>query len=396
MPRLNRPQRPAHILISNIPEHGHINPTLAIVTELVRRGHRVSYPVTEEFAPRVAKAGAIPLIYRSTLPSTISRDEWPADVAEGLALFLEEAMAVVPGQLAAFEEDRPDLVVYDITAHGARVLAHHWNVASVQLCPSHAIPHQVQREFDGLYSYNQDWIAYRARFRNFLDAHGISLSVGEYLSSPERCVVMIPREFQLKPEILSDRYVFVGPCLREGDSQGSWVSPAVDRQVLYISLGSCYANRPQFYRECIDAFAGLEPWHVVLSVGHRVDPAVLGELPPHMEVHRSVPQLEVLARASAFVTHGGMGSVLEALSYGVPMVAVPQAVDQPANARQIAKLGLGAWLSPRKATAAALREAVLSVSSAPEVADRLKEMQRAIQDAGGAMAAADVIEEYLS
>ncbi len=389
----NRLQHPAHIALFNIPEHGHINPTLAIVAELVRRGHRVSYPTTEEFAPRVAEAGATPLLYRSTLPSASSKDEWPTDLAQGLALFLDEAMAVVPGQLAAFEEDRPDLVLYDIAAHGARVLAQHWNVPSLQLSPTHAIPLEMQREFDGLYAYNQDRIAYRARFRKFLDTHGISLSVDEYLSAPERCVVMIPREFQLRPKTLSDRYVFVGPCLREGDSQGSWEPPAVDRKVLYISLGTCYANHPEFYRECIDAFAGLEPWHVVLSVGARMDPAVLGELPSHMEVHRSVPQLEVLARASAFVTHGGMGSVLEALFYGVPMVAVPQAVDQPMNARQIAKLGLGSWLSPKKATAVALREAVLSVSSAPEVMDRLKEMQRAIQDAGGAMAAADVIEE---
>lgn len=391
----NGSRRVAHILLSNIPEHGHVNPTLAIVAELVRRGHRVSYPTTAEFAPRVTEAGAAPIIHRSTLPSGSSEDEWPADLSAGAALFLREALAVVPWQLVHFDEDRPDLVVHDVAALGARLLAHRWEIPAVQLSPSHVLPVSIYREFDRLYAYNDDWIAYRRRFRDFLDDHGLDMPVNEYLGAPDRCVVTIPRQFQLRPETLTNEYSFVGPCLRTGDSESSWDPPPPDRKVLYVSLGTCYANRPEFYRECIDAFTGLDRWHLVLSVGARVDPADLGDLPSNAEVHRSVPQLEVLRRASAFVTHGGMGSVLEALSYGVPLVVVPQGVDQPTNARRLAKLGLGTWLSPKHATAGALRDAVLAVSSAPDVAERLEEMRRAIAASGGAVAAADVIEESM-
>jgi macrolide glycosyltransferase len=381
-----------HILFCNIPEHGHVNPTLAIVAELVGRGHRVSYPATEEFAERIAEAGATPLEYRSTLPCASNDAEWPADLATGLALFLDEAVEVVPWLLAAFDDDRPDLVVHDVAAHGARVLAYRWDVPSVALSPTHAIPDRLAREFERLYAHNDAWIAYRRRLRDFLTEHGVALVDDEFPGPPEPCVVMIPREFQLRPETIPEHCVFVGPCVRAGDSQAGWAPPAADRKVLYISLGTCYANRPDFYRECIEAFAGLEPWHLVLSVGGRVDPAAIGRVPSNAEVHRSVPQLEVLARASAFITHAGMGSVLEALQYGVPMVAVPQAVDQPMNARQIAKLGLGTWISPKRATAGALRDAVLSVSGAEDVADGLERMRRAIGESGGAVGAADVIE----
>jgi MGT family glycosyltransferase len=206
---------------------------------------------------------------------------------------------------------------------------------------------------------------------------------------------MVPREFQIRPGTLSDRHHFVGPCIRASDIDVSWQPPPPGRQLVYVALGSCYANRPDFYRDCLEAFAGLEAWHVVLSVGARVDLAAFGELPTNVEVHASVPQLAVLARASAFVTHGGMGSVLEALSLAVPMVAVPQAVDQPTNARQLAKLGLGRWLSPKQATPEKLRDAVLTVAVDEDVAERLERMRRAIARSGGAAAAVDVIEASL-
>jgi MGT family glycosyltransferase len=386
----------AHLLVCCPPATGHVNPTLAIVAELARRGHRVSYPTTEDFAARVAEAGARPILYRSTVPSAASEVEWPVDHAGGLALFLGEAEAVVPWELTAFDEDRPDLVLYDLTALGGRILARHWDVPAIQLSPVLVTPLRVHRDFNRLMGHKPAWIAYRARFRRFLDANGISLDIDEYVGDPQRCVVMIPREFQPSPDRVSDRHVFVGPCLRAGDPQSSWDPPPPGRRVVYVSLGSCYANQPDFYRECIAAFGRLEPWHVVLSVGTRVDPAGLGELPPNVDVYPSVPQLEVLRRASAFITHGGTGSVLEALANAVPMVVVPQAVDHPANARQVLRLGLGRALAPERVTADALREAVLAISGDPEVAGRLAAMRRRIAGSGGGVAAADVVEESLA
>ncbi|XP_059445919.1 mogroside IE synthase-like [Corylus avellana] len=49
------------------------------------------------------------------------------------------------------------------------------------------------------------------------------------------------------------------------------------------------------------------------------------------------PQLDVLAHKAigCFMTHCGWNSTLEALSLGVPMVAMPQWTDQPTNAKFI-------------------------------------------------------------
>ena len=54
-----------------------------------------------------------------------------------------------------------------------------------------------------------------------------------------------------------------------------------------------------------------------------------------------VPQLEVLPLCDVFVTHGGMGSIMESVMFGVPMVVIPAFGDQPANADNVQKLNMG-------------------------------------------------------
>ncbi|MGH3973302.1 MAG: hypothetical protein ACRDS9_08250 [Pseudonocardiaceae bacterium] len=53
-----------HIAMCGIGAHGHLNPSLPVITELVARGHRVSYVVPESFAQIVASTGAVPVVYR--------------------------------------------------------------------------------------------------------------------------------------------------------------------------------------------------------------------------------------------------------------------------------------------------------------------------------------------
>ena len=49
----------------NIPAHGHMNPTLPLVRELVNRGETIIYYSGEEFRERVEAAGATFRTYES-------------------------------------------------------------------------------------------------------------------------------------------------------------------------------------------------------------------------------------------------------------------------------------------------------------------------------------------
>ncbi|WWR60179.1 macrolide family glycosyltransferase [Saccharopolyspora sp. SCSIO 74807] len=381
--------RRAHIAFMAVPAHGHVNPGLGLVTELVARGHRVTYATTTDFAPQIAEAGAEVVLYESTLPAASTQQEWPDDQAAAVLLFVEEMISVHPQLAASYDADRPDLVIYDIGALQAPVLAEQWGVPALCLSPTHVAFEGFEEQFGW-----EETPAMRAvweRADTFFADEGVDMRFRTM--SPQRCIVTIPRSFQYCGESVGDEYTFVGPMLTERAFQGHWEAPD-DRPVLLISMGSAYTDQPEFYRSCLAAFDELA-WRVVLTIGKVVEPADLGPIPPNVEVHRWVPQLSVLSQAAAFITHAGMGGTTEGMYHGVPMIAVPQAADQFANAARLAELGLGAHLPSADATPEALRKALEQVTGDPAIASRLRAVRDEIREAGGVRRAADVAEQQL-
>ncbi|MEE1754055.1 macrolide family glycosyltransferase [Streptomyces sp. SP18CS02] len=381
--------RRAHIAVFNVPQQGHVFPTLAVVSELVARGHRVSYAVTEEFAGAVKACGAEPVVHH---PGGTGQ-EAPEDLAAGVTTAIGQTIGALPELAAAFAEDRPDLVLYDMYAWSGPLLAARWQVPAVQLAPTHLPYDGIVPELLGVPDITH--IPGFTELSDALAAHGVTESVHELTLAPRRAVAFFPRAFQRKADtVTAGSVAYVGPALGDRSHQGRWCPPTGDRPVLLISLGSQYNRRPDFYRACVDAFAATE-WHVVMSIGGAVDPSALGSLPATVEVHAGVPQLEVLAHARAFITHAGMGSVMEALSHGVPLVAVPQMAEQHANAHLVEHLRLGVRLPREQATAHALLDAVRRVTADAGIARGVAALRHEITEAGGARAAADFIEQSL-
>ncbi|MGB8455344.1 MAG: glycosyltransferase [Anaerocolumna sp.] len=87
-----------------------------------------------------------------------------------------------------------------------------------------------------------------------------------------------------------------------------------DRKLVCISLGTIANERLYFYRECIKAFSKSE-YNVLISIGGKVNKKELEVIPSNIYIDDYVPQIEVLKRASLFISHGGMNSVNEALYF---------------------------------------------------------------------------------
>ena len=150
--------------------------------------------------------------------------------------------------------------------------------------------------------------------------------------------------------------------------------------MVYISLGSIISNKG-FCKECIRAFGGKE-FSVILSTG-RVDPGSLGKIPPNIYAHSFVPQTEVLRHADVFLTHCGMNSVNEALSSGVPMVAIPFINDQVTNAARLTELGLARRVRSFPSSGRQLLRTVREVAADSEMKARAEEMRSMIEKQPG-------------
>ncbi|WP_063778934.1 macrolide-inactivating glycosyltransferase [Streptomyces katrae] len=393
----------AHIAMFSIAAPGHVNPSIEVIRELVARGHRVSYAIPASFAGKVAETGATPVVWKSVLPTEDEPEAWGTELIDHLEPFLDDAVQALPQLAAAFEGDEPDLVLHDVTSYPARVLAHRWGVPAISLSPNlvawEGYEEEVGIPMTAELRASERGKAYYARFRAWLDENGVDEDADRFVGRPRRSIVLIPRALQPHADrVDSSVHTFVGAC--QGDrsaTQGTWERPAgaEGKKVLLVSLGSTFTKQPAFYRACVEAFGDLPGWHVVLQIGRFTDEAELGEVPANVEVHRWVPQLDILRQADAFITHAGAGGSQEGLATGTPMVAVPQAVDQFGNADMLASLGVARHVPMEEADAETLREAVLGLLADPRVAVRAEEIRAGMAAEGGTGRAADLIEAAL-
>jgi MGT family glycosyltransferase len=386
----------AHIAMVSIPAPGHVNPSIEVIRELVARGHRVTYANDVAWAETVRDAGAELVPYRSTLPFH-REDGWNGDAIDALRLFLDDAMAMLPQLRAAYEDDRPDLFLYDIAGGAAWILATQWGIPAVQLSPTYVAWEGYE---DDMRAVVDEWKAdprgadYYRTLIDWLVDNGMPADE-MFMGRPERGLVLIPRVLQPNADRVGPVFTFVGPCLAPRPAQGEWTRPANAEKVLLVSLGSAFTDHPDFYRRCIAAFGDLPGWHVVLQIGKHVDPAVLGEVPDSVEVHSWVPQLAILEQADAFLTHAGMGGSVEGLWTGTPMIAAPQAVDQFGNADALVAAGVARRVDSESVTADELRGALLELTGSAEVAARSADIRRELREEGGTLHAVKLIEHEL-
>lgn len=393
--------RPAHIAMFSIAAHGHVNPSLEVIRELVARGHRVTYAIPPVFADKVAGTGAEVKPWNTTLPGPDDDPEaWGTTLLDNVEPFLADAIQALPQLVEAYEGDEPDLVLHDIASYPARVLAHRWGVPAVSLSPNlvawEGYKEEVAEPMWAEPRKTERGQAYYARFHAWLEENGITQHPDDFAGHPARSLVLIPKALQPNADRVDEGvYTFVGACQGDRGAEGDWQRPAGAEKVVLVSLGSAFTKQPGFYRECVKAFGELPGWHLVLQIGRRVDPAELGDVPTNVEVRSWVPQLAILKQADLFVTHAGAGGSQEGLATATPMIAVPQAVDQFGNADMLQGLGVARRLDIEEATAEALRETALALVDDPEAARRLKDIQAQMAGEGGTHRAADLIEAEL-
>lgn len=381
-----------HIAMVSIPFPGHVNPSIEVIRELVTRGHRVTYANDPSWRQQIEATGAELKPYRSTLLDA----DHEGDPIDQLTMFLDDAIAMLPPLRETYQNDRPDIFLYDIAGAPARILAEQWGIPSMQLSPTFVAWEGYLEEMAPMIEQmraDPRGADYHRRFEQWLADNGSSTTTGmDFQGRPDRGLVLIPREMQPNADLVDESvFTFAGPIFAGRDGEGDWTRPASAENVLLVSLGSTFTDHPEFYRVCVEVFGGLPGWHTVLQIGKHVDPAVLGDVPANVEVHTWVPQLRILSQADAFLTHGGMGGSVEGLFCGTPMLVAPQAADQFGNADHLVELGVARRIDTGIA-AAELRKVFLDLVGDPAVRRISSEISHRLAAGGGAARAAALIE----
>lgn len=380
------------------PFAGHVNPTIPVAAELTRRGHEVAWAglpgQLEEMLPewgRFIPAGS---------------EEWAAVVAErnvlrsdlrGAAAYkflLEEALipmcqVMVEGVDDAISDFEPDLVVVDQQTWAGAVVARRRGLTWVTSATTSA---EMVDPLAGLPKVAEAF--HRTRVQLQVD-HGVPPEVAEVgdLRLSEHLVLAYTSSALVGDalESTSDAspVAWVGPSgldrAEVDDFDWDLVDP--DLPLVLVSLGTLSAGASErFWPVAADAFRD-QPWQGVF-----VAPAhMLPDPPANVIVRERVPQLALLRRAAAVVSHGGHNTVCESLANGLPMVLAPIRDDQPVIADQVVRAGAGVRVKFARVKPADLRAAVDLALHDESLRAGAQAMAADLAACGGASAAADAL-----
>ncbi len=395
-----------HISFVTLGAFGHINPTLALVTELIKRGVRVTYFSPEAFREIIEPTGArfVPV------PSWMAENDKHNDGGDenqqddgGVAavvpfLFLKEAGAYIDTVLDTLKEDKPDAIVHDFAGIAGTMAADILKVPNIMLYTSYPSndTYSVAAGFENVSEDHPMRQAFAALAKEYADKYGCRLMTVKEIFDGQGDFNLVMMQKKLVPnyESFDDKFVFTGVQIGKRTAFGSWKAPDNGKPLLYSSLGTAFNNWPEYYPILFDAVRDLDI-NVFAALG-AVDPDSLKDIPANVEVGQMVPQLDILSQASVFITHGGMGGTGEAIYYGVPMIAIPQMEEQAITARQIEKLGLGcAFLDKNKITSQSLKEAIIKLLTDPSYKKTVDEFSQDMRQLGGATASAEALIKFL-
>jgi len=387
-------------LFFGLPVHGHVNPTLPLIRELAGRGEEIVYLSTGEFEHRITATGATYRPYRNSfLPElgTVARR-----LDELAWLLMRTTSELLAGELDDYKAARPDYVVTDSVAQWG-----HWvgEILGVPVVTSvstfafnrhvlrYGVAHGVRPRSAGQFLSKLRHIFRAARLMGRLRrTYGVKGPGLMPMSASPLSLIYTSRDLQPCAETFDDRFCFVGPLFepRVGDPDFPWEALGA-RRLVYVSLGTLFNDALPFYRACFEGLSGVDA-QIVLSVGSRISLDGLGTPPPNILVRTHVPQLALLERTTAFVTHGGMNSVNESLFHAVPVVVIPQMSEQEIVGRRVEELGAGVFIAKESVTPERLRESVEQVLNDDGFAARAQRLSTSLRAAGGASRAADAVQ----
>ncbi|MBU3114417.1 macrolide family glycosyltransferase [Clostridium lacusfryxellense] len=378
------------ILIINVPFHGHVNPTIAITKELVDRGYKVTYLISEEFREELVLTGARIILY--------DYDEKKAMSLKGMKLTMSKIY-----ETALRIGKNYDLIIYEFMFFMGKNLGDTLKKPTIRLISMFAFnkntfnPKTSDKSSLQL-KLIQNKLA-RKIFTQIIFGKGKVKNndiLAEVLENvPELNIVFTSRKFQThSEEFQHTRYKFIGPSIIKRTEKNNIPLNKLKEKVIYISLGTLFNKSLNFYKICLKAFSDVD-MTILMSIGKNINIKDLGTIPDNFLVYQVVPQLEVLKRTNVFITHGGMNSVNEAIYYGVPVITIPQSADQPAVARRLEELGLGKIINKKNVSVETLKNSLNDVLYNGLYKENMKMMSEDMINCGGYIAATTEIEKYI-
>lgn len=356
---------------------GTIPPALTLASRVVAAGHIVRILGPRSIEQKVKALGADFSPYRRAPdrdPRKLDQDgkvKSPASVAIAAcaeyADDVKETIALSP----------VDIIVTDYILTGAYIVAEALAIPCASLVPTvYPLPAPGLPPFGSGFSLAKGpagrirdsvvnfllqrlWNMNLKRLNETRAQFGVSSvkSIKDQMLRAGRMLVLSSSVFDF-PATLPAHTVYCGPQLEDASQFKSWKLPWNDKDktpLVLVSLSTTYQAQDNVIRRLLRAVEDL-PVHVMVTLGYSMSPDQF-QAPANVTLVSFVPHQWILPHTALAITHGGHGTVLGALSYGVPLICMPMGRDQGDVAARVVWLGAGIRIS-QKATPQTFRSAI--------------------------------------
>lgn len=394
----------SRVVFFGVDLHGHVNPTLGLIHKLIERGEEVYYYCSEPFREKIEQTGAIFRSYQGLL----SFGRHSGTGIETLLVFadfiMDKCRTIVEALREEVGELQPDYIIHDSFCLWGKELAAELQIPGISVFANFPfIDEMAQKdpsffmEYVLLASDEPLYLKHKGQhdvYRKLMDklSRVIGVKYGKpsmnvindiFCSKEPLNLVFSSREFQVYEEVFDDTHVFCGYEIYPRDEPTDFPFEELDdRPLIYIAFGTILHNLSELYQICFDAL-GDSKYQVVMSLGIQTDLSSLGPIPDNFIVRSYVPQLKLLNRADAFITHGGANSIYESLCNVVPMIVMPQVFDEFMGALMVERSEAGIYVREPIPTVEELREAVRQVLQMPLYQENCERIKHSFKAEGG-------------
>ena len=394
----------------------HLRTHMLIASELEQRGHAVTLFNVDSAEERVRREGLNFCAYGARKYSAnerygrlMSGDVWVNTTLERIDMICRSGPELI-------REHSIDLLLVDQLEPGGSVVSDIAGIPFVSICnalPWNSHDLDVPPIIVGDLPQKSAWGHIRNRFTYFLlrltflrivnrlNFHRRRAKLPPYRTIDDSFsrwaqISTLVKEFDFPRKTAGTVLHRVGPVRTASSGTPNFPFERLDgRPLVYASIGTMLGIRKDIYQMIAEACSTLN-CQLVIGLGGCCRPIDLGELPGNPIAVEYAPQVDLLARAHATISHGGLNSVLEALSFGVPILAIPFSGDQPGIAARIRWHGVGLSIPSRKIGVERLRTELIRILEVPEFSKNAQRMRSAFAAVSGLCTAGDIIEMVMT
>lgn len=332
-----------------IPAHGHTNPTLEVVKELVSCGNDVIYYSYNLFKDKIESTGAKFVscddfdMEQKLSPKDSARIG--KDLAFSTKILVDTTLSLDEKVCNDMKQLMPDCIVYDSMAVWGKAIAIKLGIPYICSTTTFAFnKHSAKIMKQSLWDVIKMLLSMPKISKDIkrLNDKGYNIkNVLELIGNDESAdtIVYTSSQFQPFSETFPENFSFVGPSVRKTHK----IFEKKREKLIYISMGTVNNDMLPLYKNCISAFKNTD-YQVVISVGNIVSKDNFEPVPENIEIHSYVDQIAILEKADVFLSHCGMNSASESLYFGVPILMLPQTTEQKGVAERILQFSAGIML----------------------------------------------------